>query len=139
MKKRIFLRKGLIIGTTCLFLMIAIPSVMGDTYTYDNASWFFIYGRSNDVNHNGLWTFGLTYLHNRDVTIKMKSSDETRLGIIVLKPTLGFHHAKNKDMTIQLINTKGFFFWGEKSLLLKLDQSPILAVCTQAARITVTV
>lgn len=139
MKKRKFLVKGLVIGIIFLLTLVSIPIVLGDTYVYDDASWVIIYGRSRDVENNGLWTFGLTYLHNRDVTIKMKSEDETRLGIFVLKPTLGFHHAKNKDMTIQLLNAKGFFFWGEKSLFIKLDPAPIWVVCTQVGKITVTV
>ena len=90
MKERKFLRKGLVVGTIFLLMLVSIPIVLGDTYVYDDASWVIIYGRSKDVEYNGLWIFGPTYLHNRDVTIKMKSEDSTRLGIFVLKPTLGF-------------------------------------------------
>lgn len=136
MKRKKYLGKGLVIGTICLLMLVSVPIVLGEQYTYNDAKGFIV-GRCNTVDHNGLWLLGFTYLHKRDVTIQLTDQDGEFLVVGIGSPKIGFHF-NNVNMKVKLYNVQGFFFWGGKSLLFNSEPFWIIARIRIADQVQIT-
>lgn len=136
MKRIKFFGKGLVIGIICLLMLVSVPIVLGEQYTYDDAKGFIV-GKCNSVENEGLWTFGFTFLYNRDVTMQLNDLDGERLQVFIYTPKIGWHF-NNVNMKVRLINARGLFFWGGKSLLFKNEPFQVFAWITNAEQVQVT-
>jgi hypothetical protein len=80
------------------------------------------------VSSNALWLFGGKFLVNKKVTIQTTGEEGEQIHALVLPPNFGLY-VGHENMVIQMEGTTGFFFWGEKSILLQKASPRIATIC----------
>ena len=120
-------RKGLAVGVICLLMLVTIPIAQADTDLYSD-SVVLIVGKCNTVSTTGLWLFGLTYIHKKEVTIQAQGEDGETIHVLIFPPKFAFHFSL-ENVEIQMEGVKGIFFWGGKSLLFNNASQRVFAIC----------
>ncbi len=120
-------RKGLAVGVICLLMLVTIPIAQADTDHYSD-SVVLIVGKCNTVSTTGLWLFGLTYIHKKEVTIQAQGEDGETIHVLIFPPKFAFHFSL-ENVEIQMEGVKGIFFWGGKSLLFNNASQRVFAIC----------
>ena len=120
-------RKGLAVGVICLLMLVTIPIAQADTDHYSD-SVVLIVGKCNTVSTTGLWLFGLTYIHKKEVTIQAKGEDGETIHVLIFPPKFAFHFSL-ENVEIQMEGVKGIFIWGGKSLLFNNASQRVFAIC----------
>jgi hypothetical protein len=111
----------------CLFLLNVIPIVQANTDYFTN-SVVIIIGKCNTVTTPALWLFGPKLIYNRRVIMQANGEEGEKINALILPPKIGFYFGY-KNILIQMEGAKGFFFSGEKSLLLQQSSQRIFAMC----------
>ena len=120
-------RKGLAVGVIWLLMLVTIPIVQADTDHYSD-SVVLIVGKCNTVSTTGLWLFGLTYIHKKEVIIQAQDEEGETIHVLIFPPKFAFHFSL-ENIKIQMEETQGIFFWGGKSLLFNNASQRVFAIC----------
>ena len=108
-------------------MLVTIPIAQADTDHFSD-SVALIVGNCNTVSKTGLWIFGLTYIHNKEVTIQAQGEDGEKIHVLIFPPNFAFYFSQ-ENIKIQMDNAKGILFWAEKSLFFNNSSQRIFAIC----------
>ena len=125
--KKHYLKKGLAVGVICLLMLVTIPIAQADTDHYSD-SVVLIIGKCNTVSTTGLWLFGLTYIHKKEVTIQAQDEDGEKIHALIFPPKFAFHFSQ-ENIKIQMESAEGFLFWAQKSLFFNNASQRVFAIC----------
>lgn len=126
MDKKYF-KKGLIIGLSCLLVLVSFPTSQADSFHFSDGI-VIIIGKCNVVESTGLWVFGLTGVYQRDLNFEARSQEGETMHLLILSSELGFFFSK-ESIDIHMTNTNGILFWGEKALFLNNNPQRVIAFC----------
>ena len=121
------LKKCLVIGVICLFVLVSFPIAQADTDYYSD-SIVLISGKCNIVTTTGLWLFGLTYINKKEITIQAQNEDGEKIHVLIFPPNFAFYFSQ-ENVKIKMESTEGFLFWSQKSLFFNNDSQQVFTIC----------
>ena len=128
-KNRLF-GKGLAVGIVCFLIILSFPITFAQTDHYEDKS-VLVVGKCDTVYGPILWRFGLYIpILKRDIRIISRGAEGEALSIFIPPPGFAVYFSK-ENISINIQNARGIFFWGGKSRLLN-NTPPFLFISCKA-------
>jgi hypothetical protein len=124
-------KKSLVFGILCVLILTSIPTINAEVDHFQN-SLVLIFGKCNTTSCGSIWwKFGLYIPVIKRNFFMIASNENESINILILSFEDGFGTYFNyKDITIELHNARGMFYWGGKSLLFNhSNPPPVFALC----------